>query len=60
MVEGEAPESFPSPRTRSDAGRGESGLEAGVAKAGGGPAGTDMSGKEAAREVPMVEKAKPR
>lgn len=59
-MEGAASESFPSPRTRSDAGSGEGGLEAGVAKAGGGPAGTDMGGKEAAQEVRMVEKAKPR
>lgn len=50
-VQGEASESSPSPRTRSDAGSG-----------GGrrGPAGTDVGGKEAAQEVPMVEKAKPR
>lgn len=38
----------------------EQGQMQGVEKAGGGPAGTDMGGKEAAQEVPMVEKAKPR
>lgn len=40
--------------------RPEQGQMQGVEEAEGGPDGTDMSGKEAAQEVRMVEKAKPR